>query len=188
MTTHPTFSISLIKDYVQRPKYAALRKTNLFFTYDRQPFDVGDWYRTVRLNPTGNHNEGRHTPISPASSTVTLSPDGNRSWLDSEMDTRRSNQRETSLTRRSPAPLPFDPPNHLLWKDYVSPNWHKSMACNSSRSQTLPPPGASPLRHASPTPPPLSNALETSGVPGSNSSGELTRYPRRNLRLLKDFR
>ncbi|KAL5108397.1 Dual specificity mitogen-activated protein kinase kinase 7 [Taenia crassiceps] len=162
----------LIKDYVQRPKYAALRKTNLFFTYDRQPFDVGDWYRTVRLNPASNHNEGHHTPISPASSTVTLSPDGNRSWLDSEMDTRRSNQRETSLTRRSPAPLPFDPPTHLLWKEYVSPNWQKSLVCNSARSQTLPPPGASSLRHASPTPPPLSNALEKSGVLGSGSSGD----------------
>ncbi|KAL5971015.1 Dual specificity mitogen-activated protein kinase kinase 7, partial [Taenia solium] len=163
-------------DYVQRPKYAALRKTNLFFTYDRQPFDVGDWYRTVRLNAAGNHNEGRHTPISPASSTVTLSPDGNRSWLDSELDTRRSNQRETSLTRGSPAPLPFDPPTHLLWKDYVSPNWQKSLVGNSARSQTLPPPGASSLRHASPTPPPLSNALEKSGVLGSNSSGELIRH------------
>ncbi|CDI97459.1 dual specificity mitogen activated protein [Echinococcus multilocularis] len=160
----------LIKDYVQRPKYGALRKANLFLTYNREPFDVGDWYRTVRLNPTGNHNEGRHTPISPSSSTVTLSPDGNRSWLDSEIDVRRSNQRETSLTRRSPAPLLFDPPAHLLRKDCI-PNWQKPLVYNSARSQTLPPPGVSSYRQASPTPPPLLNAIERPGVLGFNSSG-----------------
>uniref|UniRef100_A0A5K3F3J4 mitogen-activated protein kinase kinase n=2 Tax=Mesocestoides corti TaxID=53468 RepID=A0A5K3F3J4_MESCO len=144
----------LIKDYAQRPKYAALQKTKLFLTYNRKPFDVGDWYRTVRLNPTGNQIEGRHSPISPASSTVTLSPDGSRSWLESEIDTRRGYQRETSLTRRSPAPLPVDPPPQPPRKESVCLTFQKPSSGGSPRSQTLPPPGALPIRSASPLPVP----------------------------------
>lgn len=167
----------MIKDYVQRPKYAALRKTELFLAYDRRPFDVGDWYRTVRFNPTVSNDDGRRTPISPASSTVTLSPDGNRSCLDpTEADTRRvAGQRDASLTRYSPALSIFESQTQSLWKDYVPPNLPKSIAqSHSTRSQTLPPPGALPLRHGSPTPTPpppahqFTNHLDRPGSRGFN--------------------
>lgn len=161
--------LSLIKDYNQRPKYLALRKTKLFLAYDRKPYDVGDWYRTVRLNPNIGDGSGvgggRHTPISPASSTVTLSPDGNRSahgLNGSELDVtaaRRGSggsttqQRETSLTRRSPAPSTFiDSPPAQIWRDAVG---GQKPTMLTSKSLVLPPSGASSvsLRHTSPTPP-----------------------------------
>ncbi|KAM3184327.1 hypothetical protein ACTXT7_008578 [Hymenolepis weldensis] len=151
----------LIKDCNQRPKYPALRKTKLFLAYDRKPYDVGEWYHTVRLNPPGSDGfsgSGHHTPISPASSTVTLSPDGSKiaHWLDgawSEVDNvtnggtaRRGSggsvtQRETSLSRRSPIPSAFveSSPSVNPLKDTCQKQ-QQTMA--NWKAQVLPPSGA----------------------------------------------
>nr|CDS32086.2 dual specificity mitogen activated protein [Hymenolepis microstoma] len=201
----------LIKDYNLRPKYPALRKTKLFVTYDRKPYDVGDWYRTVRLILPGNgglSGSGRHTPISPASSTVTLSPDGNKSahWLDgggSEVDSftnggavRRGSggsvtqqqQRETSLSRRSPAPSIFmeSSPSVNLCKD-IGQKQRQTMTSNW-KAQVLPPSGAnsSPTLHDSQTGGYASSVGENSGQNSVilRNRGRSLFIPGRNLSMV----
>lgn len=139
--------------------------------YDKKPHDVGDWYRTVRLKSRAEDGggvelrdgstpaNGRHTPVSPALSSVTLSPDGNKSahWLDgygSEADsvfngagdlrrgsggsvTQQQQQqmqpqsREASISRRSPAPSSQQPKRQ-----------QQTVINNRKASQFLPPSGA----------------------------------------------
>ncbi len=165
----------------------ALRKTELFLAYDRKPYDVGEWYRTVRRNPSAASGfdsfgingsgfssfGGRLSPISPASSTVTLSPDGSRTWLDE--DRVQHHLRDTSLTRQrrrgSPAPFLRDPTpprkeSHVALNSVISrpPPAISAVAAAAARhsnggsegngnsnSRTLPPPGAPPPRSVSPS-------------------------------------